>query len=55
MRAGGCYNRYSGVLVFVTVHDNPQYGCELYTVTGHCQAISRYPFSAAARSKTDKE
>ncbi|ABB74769.1 hypothetical protein Nmul_A1466 [Nitrosospira multiformis ATCC 25196] len=24
------------------VHDNPQYGCVLYTVTGHCQAICCY-------------
>ena len=33
------HNRYSGVLVFVIVHDNPQYGSELYSVTGYCQAI----------------
>jgi hypothetical protein len=33
------YNRYSGVFSFVIAHDNPQYGCALYTVTGYCQAI----------------
>ena len=32
------YNRYSGVFSFVIVHDNPQYGGVLYTVTGYCQA-----------------
>jgi hypothetical protein len=36
---GWMYNRYSGVFSFVIVHDNPQYGGELYTVTGYCQAI----------------
>ena len=30
----------AGFLVLVIVHGNPQYGSELYSVTGRCQEVS---------------